>query len=101
MEGAEAGGGGAQNGQPSPCWTFPLEKAEKAAISEVPVGTLVQGQPVGSAILVTASSVGPLGRAPAGVSREIIEALQEVGGGLVGEVVKLLRGTVEVRLCLQ
>lgn len=99
-EGTEAGGG-AQNGQPPPCWTFTLENAEKAAIREVRVGTPVQGQVVASAILVTATSVGPLGRAPAGKSRQMIRALQEEGGGLGGEVVKLLKGTVEVRLCLQ
>jgi hypothetical protein len=99
-EGTEAGSG-AQNGQPPPCWTFPLENPEKTAIRELRVGTSVLGQAVGGAILVTAPSLGPLGRAPARVSRQIITAQQEKGGGLGGEVVELLKGTVKVQLCLQ
>jgi hypothetical protein len=99
-EGTEAGGR-AQKDQPQQCWTFLLENPEKGAIREVSVGAPVLGQVVASAILVTAPSLGPLGRAPAGVSRQMIIALQEEGGGLGGEVIELFKSTVKVRLCLQ
>lgn len=98
---AETDGGG-QNGQQSqPCWTFTLENPEKAAIREVNVGTPVQGQPVGSAILITSSQHGALGRAPTGDSRRMIKAQQENGGSLSGNVVEHQKTTVKVQLCLQ
>jgi hypothetical protein len=100
-EGTESGGGGEGGQQSQDCWTFPLEKPDKAKIREVGVGTKVQGQFVGTELLVISPQHGALGRAPAGLGREILKAQQNKGGSLGGEVVEHLKTTVKVKLCLQ
>ena len=100
-EGTEANSA-AQDGQQSqPCWTFSLKNPVTKAIREVTVGTSVQGQSIGSTILVTSSQQGPLGDAPEGVGRKIIKMQQDEGGNLAGKVVEHQKTTVKVELCLE
>jgi hypothetical protein len=98
---ASSAGQNRQQQQSPPCWHFRLENPVSKAIQKVTVGTSIQGQPVGSRILVSASQVGELGSAPEGISRRIIKAQQNNGGGLGGSVVEHHRTTVKVKLCIQ
>jgi hypothetical protein len=101
-KGTEASSTGQDRRQQSPpCWEFRLENTVTKAIQAVSAGTPVQGQPIGSRILVAASQVGELGRAPEGISKRIIKAQQNNGGGLGGTVIEHHRTNVKVKLCLQ
>ena len=101
LEGTEVGNPGQTEPQNQLCWDFRVENPVMRIIREVTVGTVVQGQPLDSTVLVTSPQHGALGRAPESVGRKIIKAQQDNGGRLGGKVMEHLKTTVKVRLCLE